>query len=573
MSKRFDGPNDARWNALWGKGSRGGESRSNALWGKGGRGGDGSRSNALWGKGSRGTVLATVATFLLVLPMGAMAGPNPTKSNSGKSDLDTYVAVGLLEKAGANPESMLKLIIQSSEGVAGAEKAFKEVDAAGELLPSGKLKRRLGVVGGVAVEMKAKKVAKLSERRGLIITPDARVKLAGDSSSEVWTAAANVQPLWSSTTVTAPAAPTIAIVDTGVENRADFTGRLLASVTFTTSLSNAAGDGRGHGTIVAGLAAGAAEGYAGAAPNAPIVSLDVLDDAGTGSASDVIAAAEWILANKSQYNIRVANFSLGAGASGSSFRFDPLNKAVQKLWLAGVTVVASSGNYGTADGASGVKYTPGNDPFIITVGATDPAGTAGTADDFVAPWSAWGSTADGFRKPEISAPGRYMVGPVPAGSSLPLAFPERVVAPGYMRMSGTSFSAGVVSGIAAQLLARHPEWGPDQVKGALMLKAQPLPLVPSYAEGVGVVDAAASAEVSAPPNPNHALNGFVVSNSAGARSFDQAAWFAVASTNSTWDESTWQESTWQESTWQESTWQESTWQESTWAESLLGLIQ
>ena len=75
---------------------------------------------------------------------------------------------------------------------------------------------------------------------------------------------------------------------------------------------------------------------------------------------------------------------------------------------------------------------------------------------------------DGFVKPEIAAPGRYMVGPVPAGSTLAAERPASVVAPGYMELSGTSFAAPVVSGTAAQLLALQPDWTPDQVKGALM---------------------------------------------------------------------------------------------------------
>ena len=77
---------------------------------------------------------------------------------------------------------------------------------------------------------------------------------------------------------------------------------------------NSAGDGRGHGTFVAGIAAGGATGYAGAARTRKLVSIDVMDDNGVGLTSDVIAAAEWILQNKATYNIRVANFSLHVGA-------------------------------------------------------------------------------------------------------------------------------------------------------------------------------------------------------------------------------------------------------------------
>jgi Subtilase family len=60
-----------------------------------------------------------------------------------------------------------------------------------------------------------------------------------------------------------------------------------------------------------------------------------------------------------------------------------------------------------------------------------------------------------------------MVGPVPSTATLLTEKPGNVASPGYMRLSGTSFATPVVSGIAAQILARHPEWTPDQVKGAL----------------------------------------------------------------------------------------------------------
>jgi serine protease AprX len=84
--------------------------------------------------------------------------------------------------------------------------------------------------------------------------------------------------------------------------------------------------------------------------------------------------------------------------------FDPLDQAVEKLWLSGVTVVTAAGNYATNGQASGVPYAPGNDPFVITVGAADTNNTLSTSDDFAAPWSAWGYTGDGFMKPDIAPP-------------------------------------------------------------------------------------------------------------------------------------------------------------------------
>src|SRR4029077_11736294 len=106
----------------------------------------------------------------------------------------------------------------------------------------------------------------------------------------------------------------------------------------------AAADGYGHGSFVAQVAAGHARGDAGAAPPAPIVSLDVMDDNGMALTSDVVAAADWIDQHRDEYNIRVANFSL-IGSSPSSIMFDPLDRAIERLWFDNVVVVAAAGNF------------------------------------------------------------------------------------------------------------------------------------------------------------------------------------------------------------------------------------
>ena len=270
--------------------------------------------------------------------------------------------------------------------------------------------------------------------------------------------------------------PAIAIVDSGIDtNLPDFAGRnISSSASSARSKPNGALDGRGHGSFVAGIAAGSARDYAGVAPNAPIVSLDVMDDSGSGRTSDVIAATEWILKNHVANDIKVVNYSLHGGGT-SHFYDDPLNKAVSKLWFAGITVVAAAGNYGKDGGPSGVLFAPGNNPFVITVGAVDIGGTARTYDDDRAPWSAYGRTQDGFWKPEICAPGRMMVGPIPMGSTLAVEKASKIKSPGYVELSGTSFAAPVISGIAAQILARNPNMTPDQVKGAIMRRARDVP--------------------------------------------------------------------------------------------------
>ena len=127
-------------------------------------------------------------------------------------------------------------------------------------------------------------------------------------------------------------APTIAFVDSGIDaSNPSFGGRVQASVNLYTGTGlNADGDGFGHGTFTAGVAAGAADGDAGGTPDANLVELDVLDDTGAGSTSDLIAPCDWILQNKDQYGIKVVNISVIA-SQNSTFMFDPLDKAVEKL--------------------------------------------------------------------------------------------------------------------------------------------------------------------------------------------------------------------------------------------------
>ena len=278
--------------------------------------------------------------------------------------------------------------------------------------------------------------------------------------------------------------------------------------------------------------------------------------------SDVIAAADWILQNKAAYNIRVANFSLQS-TTPATIAYDPLNQAVEKLWFSGVVVVASAWNYGDNGQPTTVAYAPGNDPFIITVGASDMNGTPWTAaDDFVAPWSAYGYTLDGFAKPDLGAPGRVLVGPVPASSTMAQQHPERLVAGGYMWMSGTSFAAPIVSGAAALVLAHKPNWTPDQVKGALMLTAQST--AAGMGLGVGEVNAKAATQITSPPNPNLGLGQFVKSDGAGGLVFDAASWANTAQADASWNSASWNSASWANASWANASWNSASWANASW---------
>ena len=525
--------------------------RASALWGSGKRG-TGSRSNALWGSGKRRTaVLATLALVVLV-PLGASAGLT-------KTDPSAFVTPSLLSSAQSNAAGNFDVIVQ---GKGGNQAAKAVADVLGLAKKDFKDFRS---IDGVAVQLSgAQIVALASDKHVSAITPDARVRLSAasgqDMTNEKWPYVTSVQKYGG-----APAA-TIAIVDSGIDaTRPEFAGRIVANVNLSTLPGNSPGDGRGHGTFVAGIAAGRLAGRDGAAPTAKLVSIDVMDDQGMARTSDVIAAADWILANKAQYGIKVANFSLHSSVA-NSFMYDPLDKAVERLWFNGVTVVVAAGNYGFADHASGVLFAPGNDPFVITVGASDTGKSVSTNDDVAAPWSAYGYTVDGFAKPELAAPGRYIVGPVPVTSTLYAERPDHVVDTGYMELSGTSFAAPIVSGVAALILGKHPGFTPDQVKGALMLGAKPLPRAADMSEGVGEVNAGRSVEFSNPPSANKALNKFLSTDPVtGGPVFDAASWASTAKASASWASASWDSASWAEASWDSASWASASWSDASWA--------
>jgi serine protease AprX len=488
----------------------------------------------------------------------------------GKYNLKAYVSPDLLSAIQQNPSQTFDVIVQGDKK--GTSNGFYK-QLAGDNYGS-TVRAQYNSINGVEASLTGTQLLALGKRSYVTsIVANESVTLSGSAlpitNSQLWPYATGAPVDW---TKQAPDAATIAVVDSGVQgNRPDFAGHFLGQINITpVSATNSPGDGYGHGTFVSSIAAGSAPLYAGAAPKANILSLDVMNDQGQATVSDVIKAADWILANKAQYNIKVANFSLHA-VNKASILFDPLDAAVEKLWLNGVTVVAAAGNYGSPDGPSGVQFAPGNDPFVITVGATDIGSTLGANDDVAAPFSAWGYTPDGFSKPDIAAPGRYMIGAVPPGSTLTQLKPANVTDPvnGYMMLSGTSFAAPIVAAAAAQIIAQHPQWGPDQIKGALMVTATPEPKAAPGSLGVGDVNIAAARQYAkphpTPPNPNAALEQFLVTASDGTTSFNATAWQNAAMSNKAWDAAAWSDAAWSDAAWSSAAWSDAAWASVAWA--------
>ncbi len=531
-----------------------GEARSSALWGKGS--GGQSRGSALWGRGRRSGIALLALVLSVIVPAAGIAGPENTRA---------LVPGDLISEAQAQPDKIFRVIVQGDPRNGRSDDVANVTRNEG-----GNPKRLFNSLVGASVELSGKDLAKLARHPHIsAITRDERLSLVGNGDwdvqvpkdGEMWRDSINARSLWGSMLSPSPQAPAIAIVDTGIDATKvdDFGTRVVARANFSSLEPNALGDPSGHGTMVAGVAAGNADLAPGVARNARLVDVRVASSKGEALTSDIVAAVDWILANKSTYNIRVANFSL-VGSTAVSFRFDPLDKAVEKLWLNGVVVVAAAGNNGDPSKPVGIGA-PANDPFVITVGALDQAQTSSVSDDSRALWSAYGPTADGFMKPDVSAPGRYMVMPVPMNAALPHEKANRVVKPGYMWMSGTSFSAPAVAGAAAQILARNPGFTADQVKGALMLKARYLASA-NPGSGVGEIDAGSSASVSSPPNPNEHLYQFVANGT-----FDAEAWVSHVTASANWTQSNWTSANWTSANWVSANWVSSNWTASNWTAS------
>ena len=228
--------------------------------------------------------------------------------------------------------------------------------------------------------------------------------------------------------------------------------------------SNQGWDGYGHGTHIAGtiwnhfLVAGQQDDW-GVAPEANLLSVRVLDNEGRGSYTDVIQGIQFAVDHKDEFNIRIINLSLLAYANTPYF-IDPVNRAVEKAWQRGLVVMVAGGNNGP--GAETVTV-PGNDPYVITVGAYDTNSTASAwEDDTLSTWSSTGPTRDGFIKPDVLAPGANVVAymytdPQDRNRSAALVrlHPDYDPALTLYRLNGTSMATGVASGVVALMLQKH----------------------------------------------------------------------------------------------------------------------
>ncbi|MFI7545064.1 fibronectin type III domain-containing protein [Actinoplanes sp. NPDC049599] len=250
-------------------------------------------------------------------------------------------------------------------------------------------------------------------------------------------------PLDKSYTAPVGAATTkIYVLDTGVWlDHADFGGR--ASLGYDVHADDGASgeDCVGHGTHVAGIAAGATYGMA---KQAEIVAVRIADCFRVYTAADIVAGLNWVAEHGDPHSVVNLSFSVDYTGSAQS----PVDTAALAVVNKGITVVASAGN----NSGDACNRSPARVPGVITVAATT------STDQFASSsttQSNYGSCVDLLAPGELiaSAGHKTKVGPVTA--------------------SGTSQAAPHVAGAAAMLLAMHPRWTPAQVSASLIARATP----------------------------------------------------------------------------------------------------
>jgi serine protease AprX len=437
-------------------------------------------------------VLALAAAVLAWVLVAGAGGTTPVTGAAGSAALVSAPSSGTLSAplarlAADRPKARVEVIVQLAHGAGLTSGRALVRSLGGHPGPS------LPIINGMSARITAAGARRLAASPLVrVVSLNAAIKTqaialppAPWALSTTFDQSVGATGLWRRTTGQGVG---VAVIDTGIAGdlpdfrtgRLNSTSRVVASAVIDPGASTAK-DTYGHGTAVAGLIGGNGDNrallgplwgqYAGTAPNANLISIKIADDSGQSTILDAIYGLQFAVDHQNQYNIRVVNLSFRSTTPGS-YTTDPLDAAAEQAWLHGIVVVAAAGNMGTASDA--VFYAPGNDPYVLTVGAVDEQGTPRTADDVTASWSSQGTTQDGFRKPDVLAPGAHIVSTLAPGSDFASSCPSCVTGGAYFQASGTSLAAPIVAGIAADLVAAHPDWTPAQVKGAIVNTAVPV---------------------------------------------------------------------------------------------------
>ncbi len=388
----------------------------------------------------------------------------------------------------------------------------------------------------------------------------------------------------------------VAVVDTGIAPVSALSGRgkLVDGPDLSFDLGIAELehlDGFGHGTHMAGIIAGrsgdgrvssraAPDRFLGVAPDARLVNVKVGDNTGAVDVSQVIAGLDWIVEHRRDQGLDIRVINLSFGTDGvQPYLLDPLAKAVERAWSAGIVVVVAAGNDGRA--ATGLA-TPATDPFVITVGAVERTATGWASPSFA-------SNGNGVRNPDLVAPGRSIASLRVPGSRIDVEHPSGYVSPTLFRGSGSSQATAVVSGAVALLLQQRPSLTPDQVKRLLTSTADRLPGVPATKQGSGLLDLAEARRARTPSGlatwqphlPSTGLGLLQLSRgldqvAIGGKlltgeltvlgtTFDPALWVALGRSGATWSGGSWSGGSWSGGSWSGGSWSGGSWSGGSWS--------
>lgn len=314
----------------------------------------------------------------------------------------------------------------------------------------GTMKHKFSIIQGVAASVPAGKINALSKNPNIErIVLDHKVQALRLNSVPLIRA-----DTAASTFLVNGTGINISIIDTGVFNHTEFQNpnRIIAQKCYCTGNccpdgtpgSNNATDDYGHGTHVAGIAAG--KGYPGSltsglgvATNASILAVKVLDSSGSGDESDVISGIGWAVDN----GAHILSLSLGINYSTLTDCYDSvLSSAVDNATAQGKVVVVAAGN----DGPSQSISAPACAKRAITVGAVN-------KNDLITSYSSRGPTNDNRTKPDLAAIGGELDSVCGAGKNWIVSTYNST--DGYACAYGTSQAAPHVTGVAALLLQKY----------------------------------------------------------------------------------------------------------------------
>jgi subtilisin len=303
----------------------------------------------------------------------------------------------------------------------------------------------------------------------------------------------------------------LVIIDSGINyEHPDLDGNYIGGYDFVQDDGDPM-DVYGHGTHVAGTACAEDNdngdqtgpyGVVGVAPECALYALRVLDDAGFGDSSDLIAAMQWAVDN----DMQVANLSLGWDRSPG----DTVEHAFDNAEAAGLVIVAAACNNGNPPGKGDNVCYPALYDSVIAVAATDDGDQR----------ASFSSTGD---QVELAAPGESVFSTWNDDTGYydpqPVCRDEDGVEACYKYGSGTSMASPHVAGTAALILAAHPDWTNAQVRAQLRTTADDLGQAGwDLQYGFGLVDAAEAA--AGPANEPPSVS---ISSPADGASFDSGA--------------------------------------------------